>query len=393
MRIAIAYDCLFPFSVGGGERQYRVFAEEFAAAGHQITYLTRRQWDGPAPELEGIRVVTVSEDREIYDAHGARTVGPAVRFAYGLAVHLRRHHRDYDAVLVSATPATNVPAARAALVGTRVVLAVDWLEVFRPEQWRAYSGRVVGRVAGLVQRLAICCGPLASCHSALVASRLRAAGLRRDPLVSPGLIPDGPFGEPELEPAAPPTVVYVGRHIPDKRVETLPAAISAARAELPGLTATIFGDGPSHSAVKAEIDRLDLRDVVRLPGFVSQDELEGGVRTANCLVNPSAREGYGLVVVEAAAFGTPVVLVEGGDNASLELVAEGVNGTIARSCDPAELGAAIVRAVRGDVSLRRATRGWFELVSRTQTIRAAAAALVARLEAEVDGRTRRSAAP
>ena len=42
MHIAVAYDCLFPFSKGGGEKQYRVFAEEFAAAGHQVTYLTRQ---------------------------------------------------------------------------------------------------------------------------------------------------------------------------------------------------------------------------------------------------------------------------------------------------------------------------------------------------------------
>jgi len=30
--VAVAYDCLFPYSTGGGERQYRAFADELAAA-------------------------------------------------------------------------------------------------------------------------------------------------------------------------------------------------------------------------------------------------------------------------------------------------------------------------------------------------------------------------
>ena len=345
MRIAVAYDCLFPWSTGGGERQYRVFAEEFAAAGHEVTYLTRNQWDGPPPAVDGLTVRVVSDDRELYDATGTRTTGPAVRFARGLFVHLLRHRHAYDAVLVSATPASNVPAVRAALAGSGVTVAVDWLEVFRPDQWRAYSGPVMGRVASGVQRLAIRLSPIASCHSRLVAGRLRALGSPGEPVVSPGLIADELVGKPSLEVPDPPHVVYVGRHIADKRVEVLPAAVAHARAQLPGLTATIYGDGATRTAVLAEIDRLGLNGVVDAPGFVSQEELDEGLRTASCLINPSMREGYGLVVVEACAAGTPAVLVDGDDNASVELVEEGVNGAVAGSVRPDDLGAAIVRVV------------------------------------------------
>ena len=295
MRIAVAYDCLFPWSTGGGERQYRVFAEEFAAAGHEVTYLTRNQWDGPPPGIDGLTVRIVSGDRELYDATGTRTTGPAIRFARGLFVHLLRHRHAYDAVLVSATPASNVPAVRAALAGSAVTIAVDWLEVFRPDQWREYSGPVMGRVASGVQRLAVRLSPIASCHSRLVAGRLRALGSPGEPVVSPGLIADELVGKPSLEVPDPPHVVYVGRHIADKRVEVLPAAIAHAREQLPSLTATIYGDGATRGAVLAEIDRLNLRDVVDAPGFVSQEELDEGLRTASCLVNPSMREGYGLV--------------------------------------------------------------------------------------------------
>ncbi len=48
MRICLIYDCLFPYTVGGAERWYRDLAERLAAAGHEVTYLTLRQWDAGA---------------------------------------------------------------------------------------------------------------------------------------------------------------------------------------------------------------------------------------------------------------------------------------------------------------------------------------------------------
>ncbi|MCE7008858.1 glycosyltransferase [Kibdelosporangium philippinense] len=378
MRIAIAYDSLFPWSKGGGERQYRRFAEEFVAAGHDVTYLTRLQWDEP-PSIEGIEVVAVSTDRELYDANGVRTLGPALRYAQGLVKHLRANRNRYDAVLVAALPTTNVLAVRAALVGTKTAVGVDWLEVWRPDQWRTYSGPLVGTVASVLQWTAAKLSPVASCHSRMNAARLKASGLRSQPLVSPGLIdPQGDI-EPNLSTTTPPNVVYVGRHIPDKRVEALPAAIAHARKQIPDLTATIFGEGAARAAVEAEINRLGLRDVIRTPGFVSQEELDQGIRTAAALVNPSQREGYGLVVVEAAAVGTPVVLANAEDNASVELVENGVNGQVAASVAPAELGEAIVTVVNAGEPLRKSTHDWYMRVSRTNTIQAAARQILDRL--------------
>ena len=44
MRICVVYDCLYPYTVGGGERWYRNLAQRLASAGHEVTYLTLRQW-------------------------------------------------------------------------------------------------------------------------------------------------------------------------------------------------------------------------------------------------------------------------------------------------------------------------------------------------------------
>src|SRR5205814_9767184 len=78
-----------------------------------------------------------------------------------------------------------------------------------------------------------------------------------------------------------------------------------------------------------------------------------------CLLLPSRREGYGLVVVEAAARGVPAVVVAGPDNAATELVDEGINGTIAADASAHELAAAIVRVYNGGPALRASAAGWF----------------------------------
>jgi glycosyltransferase involved in cell wall biosynthesis len=103
------------------------------------------------------------------------------------------------------------------------------------------------------------------------------------------------------------------------------------------------------------------------------------MREAACLVNPSAREGYGLVVVESCAAGTPVVLVAGEDNASVELIEDGVNGRVAASVAPQELGAAIVDVVSAGAPLRKTTADWFEQARRTKTVRAAANQILERM--------------
>lgn len=380
MRIAIAYDCLFPWTKGGGERLYRTYAEDWAAAGHEVTYLTRLQWN-PAdpPEIPGVRVVVLTSDPTLHDDQGRRTLPPAIRFFVGLLVHLLRHRRSYDAVFVSATPALNVFAVRLGLLGARARVLVDWLEVWSKGQWVEYSGAVLGRVAALLQRTAVRLTPAAVCYARLVERRLQEQGVGDDITLAPGLVPDARSGSPSTTPPPTPNLVFAGRHIADKRVECLPAALAAARQHEPALRARILGEGPCRAAVVAEVHRLGLTEVVDLPGFLAQGELESAIRGASCLVLPSAREGYGLVVVEAAALGTPSVVVEGPENAAVELIEAGRNGYVARSTDAEVLADAVLACVRGGEALRASTLDWYREAAVTRTVHATAQVLLTRL--------------
>jgi glycosyltransferase involved in cell wall biosynthesis len=173
-------------------------------------------------------------------------------------------------------------------------------------------------------------------------------------------------------------VVFAGRHIPEKRAPALVPAFALVRKQVPELRLEFFGDGPDRPEVLRLVRELSLGDVVQAHGFVPAEQLDAALQTALCMVLPSRREGYGLVVVEASAQATPSVVVEDPDNAATELVEEGVNGFIAPSASPEDLAAAIIRVHEAGSALRESTADWFarnaERLSLSNSIEVVAAA-------------------
>ena len=358
MRICLVYDCLYPYTVGGAERWYRSLAERLVADGHEVTYLTLRQWPADADAgVDGVEVCAVGPRRALYTRSGRRRILPPLVFGLGVFAHLLRHGRRYEAVHTASFPYFSLLAASAVRPLGRYSVTVDWHEVWSREYWHDYLGPLGGLLGWFVQLMCVRMRQRAFCFSRLHADRLRSEGLRGDLTVLSGEYA-GPMEVDGVERAAE-VVVFAGRHIPEKQVPSLVPAVAMARTHIPKLKATIIGDGPERDKVLQEVERLGLRDVVDVPGFVTAAAVHTSLANALCLVLPSRREGYGLVVVEAAACGTPSIVVAGPDNAAVELIAEGENGYVAASASPSDLAAAIVRVHQGGSELRLATAAWF----------------------------------
>jgi glycosyltransferase involved in cell wall biosynthesis len=358
VRVCVVYDCLYPWTVGGGERWYRDLARRLVADGHDVTYITLRQWDRSVdPSYDGVQVRAVGPRMALYTGPRRRILPPLV-FGAGVLWHLLRHGRRYDVVHTAAFPYFSLLAAGflRRLCGYRLI--VDWFEVWSSAYWREYLGRVGGRVGEAVQALCMRIPQQAFCFSRLHRDRLAAGGVRGTVTMLGGAY-DG-MSAPAPAARTEPIVVFAGRHIPEKRVLSIPPAIAAARARVPELRAEILGDGPDRGDVLAAISAAGLKGVVEAPGFVPAERVDAALAHALCLVLPSRREGYGLVVVEAAARGTPSVVVRSEDNAATELVDDGENGVVADSAGAEDLAAAILRVHEGGEGLRRRTRAWFE---------------------------------
>jgi glycosyltransferase involved in cell wall biosynthesis len=359
MRICLVYDCIYPHTIGGAERWYRNLGERLAEAGHEVTYLTRRQWPkGTDPGVPGVRVIPVTGEMALYTEGGRRRIAPPIVFGLGVFWHLLAHGRGYDIVHTAAFPYFSVIAAAAARRIHGFSLFVDWHEVWTRSYWTEYLGRLQGFVGWTVQRLCLKIRQRAFCFARMTAERCREEGIRDPVTVLSGLY-TGSHTQSEVTESVP-LVMFAGRHIPEKRVPDLVPAIERARERLPELRCVIFGDGPERGKVERLVAEHGLEDVIELPGFVDGERIDETMAHALCMVLPSRREGYGMVVVEAASWGTPSVVVADPDNAATELVDDGENGIVAPSTSPEDLAAAILEIHEQGKALRESTANWFQ---------------------------------
>ena len=138
-----------------------------------------------------------------------------------------------------------------------------------------------------------------------------------------------------------PIVLFVGRIQPLKG----PDVAVAAMAHVPDALLVIVGgasglDGAAELArVEQLVDELDLADRVRFVAPRPHHILSSYYRAADVVVVPSRSESFGLVALEAAACGIPVVASAVGG--LLNIVHDGVTGLLVDGRDPARFGRAL----------------------------------------------------
>jgi glycosyltransferase involved in cell wall biosynthesis len=355
MHICLVYDCLFPWTIGGAERWYRNLGERLASEGHQVTYLTLLQWN-ETPQIKGVDVVAVGPRMPLY-RKGKRRLLPPLRFGFGVFLHLLRHGRRYDVVHTASFPYFSLLAAGMARYFGRYRIVCDWHEVWSREYWKEYLGPL-GRIGILVQMLCAQVPQKAYTFSRLHKERVQDLGVAS---VSQLTGEYSPQSEPirNLNAAIPHYVVYAGRFIPDKRIGLLVDALALAHRSMPGIRAQLIGDGPTRLDIEARIKELGLGEAISCPGFVSREALDDAMASALCVVQPSSREGYGMVVIEAAHRGVPTIVVAAPDNAATELISHGRNGFIVQAPEPTLLASAIAECETRGSDLRRSTRHWY----------------------------------
>lgn len=104
-------------------------------------------------------------------------------------------------------------------------------------------------------------------------------------------------------------VLYSGLMIKRKRVDILLKAISYVVKEIQDISFVLTGDGPLLNQFKNMAKDYGIEDYTHFLGFVSDDLLIKYFATSDLFVFPSELEGFGQVILEAMASGTPVICV------------------------------------------------------------------------------------
>lgn len=105
------------------------------------------------------------------------------------------------------------------------------------------------------------------------------------------------------------TVIYLGALSKDKGIEDALEAFSRLLKMERNIQFWVAGIGEKHylESLKMKVKLLGISNAVNFFGFVSEKEKYDLLSRAHILINPSIREGWGFVVIEAASVGTPTV--------------------------------------------------------------------------------------
>jgi glycosyltransferase involved in cell wall biosynthesis len=202
----------------------------------------------------------------------------------------------------------------------RAPLVITWHEVWGKEGWREYVGRA-GSLAALIEHGFIQLPNAIIAASPGTAEKLFSMGAnRRRVFVAPNALELERLSGAVAPPAAP-ELLFVGRLIEHKHADV---AIEATRilAER-GLNVHlgIVGVGPEETRLQHQVVESSLSDRVTFYlSLSSQDDVWSLIRGSRVLMAPSVREGFGMVVAEALALGTPVICADHPDNESSKLI-------------------------------------------------------------------------
>ena len=327
MRIALIYDMIYPYSVGGAEVRNYSLAKRLAEQGNEVHLYGVKLWKGPdIIKKDGIFIHGVCNYTQKYNFKGNRSIFEPIKFSYYLFKSLTKE--KFDIVDCSSFP--YFPAFSCKLYSKikKVPLIITWHEVWRDYWyeylgWRGIFGVVIEKVVSRLTKYIVSVSNKAK-------NNLINLGVNKKYISVVYNWVDIKEIKKIKEPKKKLDVIYAGRLMKHKNINILIKSVYLAKKEFPDIKAGIIGDGPEKTRLRALTKRLRIERNIKFMDFMLKEELYGFMKSSKLFVLPSVLEGFGIIVIEANACGLPVITVKHKRNASVDLIKDYNNGFVCK---------------------------------------------------------------
>jgi glycosyltransferase involved in cell wall biosynthesis len=297
---------------GGAERYAQTVCAGLAERGHDVVFFCAAHANAPATEQrDGYRIVRAGGRMGVYPRSLLAMRREAGRGGLFDVVVDTQNGLPFWSPLATSSPVVSL---------VHHVHREQWPVVFGPVMARA-GWFVESRVSPIVYRRRPC---------VTVSDRSRdelcALGLDRASITVIHNGTDSPMALSEPR-AARPTLVVLGRLVPHKRVELAIDVLARLRRRHPDLELRIIGDGWWREHIVEHAERVGVTSQVRMLGHVDELTKHRELARAWLALAPSAKEGWGLNVVEAASHGIPTIAHHGAGGLS-ESILDGHTGLL-----------------------------------------------------------------
>ncbi|PYU98548.1 MAG: hypothetical protein DMG26_18390 [Acidobacteria bacterium] len=146
------------------------------------------------------------------------------------------------------------------------------------------------------------------------------------------------------------TVARLAASEPGKGVDTVIRALPQVLRVVPRASYVVVGDGDDRPRLQRLAEGTGVHQSVHFVGHQSEAELKSYYRKAEVFVMPSCQEGFGIVFLEAMAFGKPVIGAASGGIP--DIVIDGATGYLVNYGDVDTLAARLIRLL-ADPDLRQ----------------------------------------
>ena len=154
-------------------------------------------------------------------------------------------------------------------------------------------------------------------------------------------------------------MLYIGRVDPEKSISNVIKAFAKALKKVPDAEMVIVGDGIDVNHLKNLVSELEISDKVNFTGKIMPPELVEIYRSGTLFATASETETQGIVLIEAAATGLPLIAVDKG--AVSELCQNGRNGELCQPGDIDGIAKAMVKILSSEELQKKYSEGSIEV--------------------------------